>query len=75
MGMGSTDIMELIDVDISTNGYLAIGSLSELKILSTSLDESVEFSENNIESVLQLNELSLEPIRKEEKSICMPMIE
>lgn len=58
MGIGSSDIMELVDVDVSTNGYLAIGSLSELKILSTRFDESVEFSENNIETVLQLNELS-----------------
>ena len=50
--------MELIDVDISTNGNLAVGTLSELKILSTRFDESIEFSDTNIETVLNLNTLN-----------------
>ena len=57
-GIGSYDRLELIDLDISTKGNLAIGSLDELKILSTRFDESVEFSNDNLESVINLNELS-----------------
>lgn len=57
-GIGSYDRLELIDLDISTKGNLAIGSLDELKILSTRFDESKEFSNENLESVLDLNTLS-----------------
>ena len=57
-GMGSYDKLELIDLDISTEGNLALGSLDELKILSTRFDESVEFSNDNIENVLNLNNFS-----------------
>ena len=58
LGLGSSNKMELIDVDISTNGNLAVGTLSELKILSTRFDESIEFSDTNIETVLNLNTLN-----------------
>ena len=57
-GIGTYDKLELIDLDISTKGNLALGSLDELKILSTRFDESVEFSDNNIKNVLDLNKLS-----------------
>ena len=57
-GIGSYDRLELIDLDISTKGNLAIGSLDELKILSTRFDESKEFSNENLESILDLNTLS-----------------
>lgn len=57
-GIGSYDKLELIDLDISTEGNLALGSLDELKILSTRFDESVEFSSDNIENVLNLNNFS-----------------
>ena len=57
-GIGSHDKLELINLDISTKGNLAIGSLDELKILSTRFDESTELSDNNLENVLQLNQLS-----------------
>ena len=57
-GIGSHDRLELINLDISTKGNLAIGSLDELKILSTRFDESTELSDNNLENVLQLNQLS-----------------
>ena len=58
LGLGAYDKLELIDVDISTEGHLAVGSLDELKILSTRFDEEVEFSDQNLESVLSLNKFS-----------------
>lgn len=57
-GIGSYDKLELIDLDISTEGNLALGSLDELKILSTRFDESIELSNDNIENVLNLNNFS-----------------
>jgi hypothetical protein len=58
LGIGSFDKLELIDLDLSTQGHLAVGTLNELKILSTRFDESIEFSDQNIETVLNLNKFS-----------------